>query len=253
MINFNLPRSVYHGEQHLSYAADSLITFHHFAGKDDASFKFALEEARKKCNHSLYHEWRLYLAVQLQLSLLQSSIVSDSNYLYVECGVGEAHTLLVTFFYLQSLGGSLFEKFTQSTKILFDTFTGVDKTLIEKDDDRRYKTKSYHNSSFESVKENLNMIQNIIFKPGSIPETLIHIPLDFRSPNFLHIDMNHHVPEIEALNFFYFSMRPGSIILLDDYSFTMSYRQRNAVNSWCQQNCIQMPINLPTGQGILIR
>ena len=253
MLNFSLPKSAFHGEKELSYASDSLITFHHFSGKNDSNFQFALREARKLCKHSLYHEWRLYLAVQVQLSLLQTSILSSSDYLYVECGVGEAHTLLVTYFYLISVGGDLNEKFAKSKKILFDTFTGVDEKLIDKNDNTLYKTNSYHKTSFESIKEKLKIIDHIQFVPGSIPETLINIPVKYRSPTFLHIDMNHYVPEIEALNFFYFSMRPGSIILLDDYSFTLSAQQRNAINKWCTQNHILAPINLPTGQGLLLK
>tara|TARA_B100000674_G_C37740402_1_gene868619 strand:- start:61 stop:258 length:198 start_codon:yes stop_codon:yes gene_type:complete len=65
--------------------------------------------------------------------------------------------------------------------------------------------------------------------------------------------MNHYVPEIEALDFFYFSMRPGSIILLNDYSFTLSAQQRIAINKWCTQNHILARINLPTGQGLLLK
>ena len=54
--------------------------------------------------------------------------------MYVECGVGEAHTLLVTYSYLISVGGDLNEKFSKSKKILFDTFTGVDEKLIDEND-----------------------------------------------------------------------------------------------------------------------
>jgi hypothetical protein len=180
------------------------------------------------------------------------TLKNNKDYLYVECGVGEAMTILLTNEYFKLIGGDLYEKFLKAPKILIDTFDGVDKNLVEKNDKREYTTNSYNGASYAIIRERLGHIENVNIIKGSIPNILKEVPIRYRKAKFLHIDMNHDVPEVAALNYFYFSMESGSAILLDDYSFASAKQQRDKINEFCTINSLAKPINLPTGQGLML-
>lgn len=248
----SISKNAFHGENNLSYACDSLVTAHHFAGAVDVAFQKALEKARGLCEHPLYHQWRLYLAVSIQRQLISQCLRNSSTYLYTECGVGEGHTLLVSHFYFEYIGGELFDLWNKSEKFLCDTFAGVDSSLIDsKDDDREFITTPYHGATLEKLQDRFSMIPNIAYIVGSIPSSLDFIPLSKRSPSFLHIDLNHYVPELAALKYFYLNMQKGSSILFDDYSFQSARTQRDEIDKWCATCGYALPLNLPTGQGLI--
>ena len=251
-MQINLSDNCYHGETVLTYAADSLITFHHFEGSYDDKFHKALAVTRGYVTHPMYHEWRLYLALQVQQQILTQAIKNNSEYSYAECGVGEAMTILLSNEYFKLVGGELYEIFRKAPKILIDTFEGIDRNLIGKHDTQGYITNSYNGASYAIIRERLEHIENVNIIKGSIPSILNEVPLRYRKAKFVHIDMNHHVPEISALDLFYFSMESGSAILLDDYSFAAAKQQRDKINEWCITNSVSKPINLPTGQGLII-
>lgn len=251
-MQLNLSDNCYHGESNLTYAVDSLITFHHFEGSFDENFKKALAIARSYVTHPMYHEWRLYLALQVQHNILTQITKNNKEYSYVECGVGEAMTILLTNEYFKQVGGELYEIFKKAPKVLIDTFEGIDKNLIEKDDKKEYTQNAYNGASHAKIRERLKNIENVIIIKGSVPSILNEVPIRYRKAKFVHIDMNHHVPEVAALDWFYFSMESGSAILLDDYSFASAKQQRDKINEWCITNSASKPINLPTGQGLIL-
>jgi len=86
---------------------------------------------------------------------------------------------------------------------------------------------------------------------GKVPDTLSKVGSDQIA--FLSIDMNHPVPEIAAMRFFWPRLVPGAIVLLDDYAYSEMYRsQKQAFDELAGELdfCI---LTLPTGQGLIVK
>jgi len=244
---FYTNKNLFHGETP-KYFTDGTVTSHIFGGSTDIAFKKSIADSKKEFVHPLYHEWRLYIACIILKMLLQKRKIK-----YVECGVGEGHTLKVFMNYIKhSKQKKLKDNYNRSIYLLMDTFSGVDMNLVpKKDRENKYITKAYGDSTlsvikkrFSSLKKRANFIQ------GSIPSTLDRIPKKFNSPDFLHIDMNNPIPEVSAINFFIRSMKPGSILLLDDYSFASAKTQRQYIDRYFDKIEKSRPLTLPSGQGI---
>jgi len=84
-----------------------------------------------------------------------------------------------------------------------------------------------------------------------VPETLTAFPAD-RQVAYLSIDMNIVAPEMAAIAFFWDRLVPGGVVLLDDYGWATHRAQREAFDAFAQAHGA-MILNVPTGQGIIIR
>jgi len=84
----------------ITYATDGLVTSHTWGGGGDQEFQHALSTGRCVFVHPLYHEWRLYTAVQLLRQLFERDYKPKT---YVECGVGEGHTLWTFLKYVEAI------------------------------------------------------------------------------------------------------------------------------------------------------
>jgi hypothetical protein len=72
----------------ISYMKDGLITSHHFNATNEKFFESAFLESRIEFTnlHSLYNEWRLYIAAVLTERAFLKVIPND--FIFIECGVG---------------------------------------------------------------------------------------------------------------------------------------------------------------------
>jgi len=84
-----------------------------------------------------------------------------------------------------------------------------------------------------------------------VPDTLAEFPAD-RRVAYLSIDMNIVLPEIATIEFFWDRLVPGAIVLLDDYGWSTHTAQKQAFDAFAQAHGT-MILNLPTGQGLIIR
>lgn len=244
---FYTNKDLFHGELP-KYFKDGTVTSHIFGGSTDIAFQKSVLDSKKEFKHPLYHEWRLYIASIILKMLLQKKKIK-----YVECGVGEGHTLKVFLIYIKKLKQKkLISNLNKSIFLLMDTFNGVDMNLIpRKDKKNKYITKAYGDSTLSVIKKRFySLKRKAYFIKGSIPSTLNRIPKKFYSPDFLHIDMNNPVPEVSAIKFFIKSMKPGSILLLDDYSFASAKSQRQYIDRYFDKIKKSRPLTLPSGQGI---
>lgn len=244
--------NLFHQEK-ISFAADGLITSHYYAGKYDMHFQNALKQAKKEFagKHSLYHEYRIYIACNLMRNIL----CNRNQPIFIECGVGGGMTLFVYSKWMENLKDEKIQNsFKNSTYIGIDTFSGVDPTLISPENliKYRFKETAYLDSDYKKVKQRFSQYKNYVFKQGSIP--YIFETEDFPSPDFLHIDMNNQKPEVEALKYFIPNMKPGSIILLDDYAFSSpKYAlQRMGIDDLLYETTLRTVLTLPSGQGLLV-
>lgn len=256
MINLSLPDGTFHSDRNLSYACDGLVTSNYFRGVDDPIFIRALNLTKRKVSHSLYHRWRLHFAVTLIFQIIHSCMNRGCQFVYVECGVGEGHTLLTALNYftllLETNHYNCAEHFLNGKFLIIDTFEGVDKSLIQPGDNIRYITSTYHGANLHVIKNRFAMIKDLAIIPKSIPSALVDIHHPFQDPSFLHVDMNHDVPEKHALAYFLPRISNG-FVLLDDYGFNAHSRQRLAIDSLCASLQFPLPLNIPTGQGLLFK
>ena len=244
---FYTNKNLFHGTIP-KYFSDGTVSSHIYGGSLDLKFQKAIIDSKKEFTHPLYHEWRLYISSMILKMLLQKKKLK-----YVECGVGEGHTLKVFLNYVKNLKQKkLINNLNKSIFLLMDTFKGVDMNLIPKKDKKKfYITKAYGDSTLSVIKKRFNSIKKkLCIVEGSIPSSLALVPKKFLSPDFLHIDMNNPVPEVSAIKFFIKSMKPGGILLLDDYAFASAKTQRQHIDKYFDKLKISRPLTLPSGQGI---
>jgi len=244
---FYTNKSIFHGITP-KYFTDGIVSSHIYGGSLDLDFQKSIKDSKKEFKHPLYHEWRLYIASMILKMLLQKKKIK-----YVECGVGEGHTLKVFLNYIKKMQQkNLTNNLNKSIFLLMDTFSGVDTNLVPKKDKKNfYITRAYGDSTLSVIKKRFNSLKKKLYIiEGSIPSSLDRVPKKFYSPDFLHIDMNNPMPEVSAIKFFIKSMKSGSILLLDDYAFATAKTQRQYIDKYFDKLKISRPLTLPSGQGI---
>ncbi len=104
--------------------------------------------------------------------------------------------------------------------LLFDTFDGFNKDdlELEKNDDEKYDTSNFSDTSLETVKEFVNGNSNVQYFPGYFPESTTGI--QNQKFAFVHLDADLYKPTLAALNYFYPKLNPGGVIIIHDYNHT---------------------------------
>ncbi len=247
-------------DQGHSFAADGLYCTNYFGGSASSSFQKALDHVRRHVSHPLYHEWRLWTACQIIEQQLHAAISNEQDFVYIEAGVGEGHTILTLLAYISRLDNDKIKRKLDASHFVFlDTFSGVDASILTREEESQaFMESAYGATSKEIFAERLKVfnapMEQVRIIKGSVPSTLNEIPRALSlSCRFLHIDMNNIAPEIGTLSYFMPSLAPGSLILLDDYGFMAHKSQRIAIDQFLRSRNYPMPISLPTGQGLILR
>lgn len=180
--------------------------------------------------------WRAHIASSLFANCFNGGA-------YVECGT---HLGLISRVVFKLHRDKVFKKF------LFDTWTGVPESQFSSDEPLAewHNRNNYTEDTFEFVRSLQTDFSDLILVRGAIPETLTSDYNDI-APSFLHIDMNIEYPERKALEFFVPQMKPGSVVLLDDYGFSRHSKQRHSQDYFFSQIGKQ-PTQLPTGQAFVL-
>lgn len=166
---------------------------------------------------------------------------------FVECGVS---TGMMSLAICQRYGSDI----SNLSKLfyLFDTFEGIpleqasasEKAHAAKNNDINYF------SCFEIASRNFRPYPFVRLVKGKIPDTLTGTQID--KVSYLSIDMNITAPERAALEHFWPRMTKGGIVLLDDYGFKGYEEQRKMADHFAHSHG-RTVLNLPTGQGIIIK
>lgn len=85
---------------------------------------------------------------------------------------------------------------------------------------------------------------------GWIPERFAEVAHE--SFSLVHIDVDLYEPTRESLEFFHPRLVPGGVIVLDDHGFTSCPGATKAAEDFCAATQTVV-INLPTGQGIILK
>lgn len=103
---------------------------------------------------------------------------------------------------------------------------------------------------YEEVKQKFSDSPNVHVIQGKVPDSFsIAAP---EKVAFLHLDMNHAVAEIAALEVLFDRMVPGAVMILDDYGWAYYRAQKEAEDPWLAKRGYHV-LELPTGQGMVIK
>ena len=133
---------------------------------------------------------------------------------------------------------------------LFDTFSGIPQAQIRPDEAHAREQNKVYRDVYETARKNFAPWPNAILVKGTIPQSLIEVKID--KVAYLMIDMNIVEPERMALSYFLPKMVRGSIILFDDYGWSGYHLQKKALDAIAAEHGLKI-MNLPTGQGMLIK
>lgn len=105
--------------------------------------------------------------------------------------------------------------------------------------------------SQEIVEQNLGQFEFVRYHAGWIPDRFDDVAE--RRFRFVHVDVDLYQPTRDSLAFFYDRLVPGGILLCDDYASTRCPGARQAFDELADEWGLPGVIELPTGQGFIVR
>ena len=101
---------------------------------------------------------------------------------------------------------------------LFDTFEGFTKQDLAKENQTgdRFSIDMFSATSITQVQKHINGNTNLRFKPGFFPDTAQGLESEIFA--LVHIDADLYAPTTAALNFFYFKLTHGGVMIIHDYN-----------------------------------
>lgn len=165
---------------------------------------------------------------------------------FVECGVNTGIFSLAIMHYCD---------FNQSNKkfYLFDTFEGIPEEQYTPEERAIGLDKAHEGSYFDCydiAKKNFAPYSGAVLVQGRVPESLSQVNIE--KVAYVGIDMNSVAPEIAAAEHFWPKMVPGAVMMLDDYGWVHHRYQKEAFDRFAAERGVKI-LNLPTGQGLLIK
>jgi O-methyltransferase len=223
-----------------SFGADNLITFNrNLTFTEDQRLVEAIDAAaHSDLERSLI--WRVHVACWAAQVALQQP--GD----FVECGVFQGFMSDCISRYLN---------FSQLPRQfwLYDTFQGLVPEYATEEELKRWNPR-YQSPEFSdlynTVCQRFAALINVRVVQGALPDSLAE-----QQPEqiaFLHLDLNAEKAELGTLAALYGRIVSGGVILLDDFGWLAHRSQMQAELAFFEQHQ-QMVLELPTGQGLVIK
>lgn len=227
------------------FAADGLYTAHQPRFRSQEEFADAYRRGVKASGHDPGIEWRVHVA------LWAASTALGAPGDFVECGVNAGFVSSAILEYLD------FDR-TGRRYYLVDTFAGpvaAQYSAAEVQDGRLDRAEEARRAGayvtdVERVTGNFRQWPSATVVQGAVPDVLPRIPA--AEVAFLHLDLNCAYPEVAALEYFWTRMRPGAVVLFDDYTYFGHHHQGDAIDQFLKKKGARV-LALPTGQGIILR
>jgi len=219
-------------EQVPLYAEDGLWTYHSHKFVDDERFAKAYRRSVQAAGFDYAIRWRLHTM------LWAAEHARHLDGAFVECGTGRGFMASAICDYLGWKDRPFY---------LYDTFLPV------APDEHGHQpaegiTLPHYADGSQQVAENFAEWPGVQLVVGEIPGTL----LDTSPVAFLHVDLNHAVPEEAAVRHFWPKLTAGAPVIFDDYGFQGYEAQRQAADRLGRELGFRI-LSLPTGQGLVLR
>ncbi len=222
----------------LSYLQDGLATVHNCRFMTDAAFLRAYragEETGSWRERDIH--WRVHVACWA--AGRAANLPGD----WVECGVYRGGLAMAVAEYVR------LER-TDKTFFLVDSFGGLVADCISEEERRAGRRPGGYEDCSAEVEATFARFPNVRVIKGVVPDILPSI--DAQAISYLSLDMNCALPEVAAAEFFWDRMVSGGIVLLDDYAYRGFEPQGAAFDAFAAARGV-LVLNLPTGQGIIVK
>jgi hypothetical protein len=215
-----------------AYKHDQMLTAHNHSFMNDPRFQRAYARAVKTAGWDYQIYWRVH--VILWAAATAAALDGD----FVECGTGRG-------FMASAICESL--SWAHRPFYLLDTF---ESGLVKPDSSHRQSPSGHYATGADEVRKNFLAWPGVELVVGMIPKTLQQV--DSLSVAFLHLDMNHPDPEVQALRHFWPKLASGGMVVFDDYAMKYFEPVHEAHNRVAEDLGFSI-LSLPTGQGIAIK
>jgi hypothetical protein len=184
--------------------------------------------------------WRLHTAIWAVSVGLKN--IEIENEIFVECGTGKGYMAAGIFEYL---------KWDEKKPIFFliDSFksTMPDDRGVQSDNGQKL---FVYADGDKEVRDYFSIYPRVEIVKGIIPMILNDLP-EQSVIKFLHLDLNSHVAEEQALEYLTNRFTTGSVILFDDYGGPGGEKQAEMHEKFASKNNKSL-LCLPTGQALII-
>jgi hypothetical protein len=216
------------------YDEDSLLTLNSCDFVDEPRFSSAYRRAVQAGGFDYGIRWRAHTV------LWAAALAASMEGVFVECGTGRGFMMSAVCEYLNWQDRPLY---------LFDTFRP---TMPDREGKQSAggKVSPHYASGPDAVARNFQEWPGVKLVVGEVPATFAKTSIDRVA--FLHIDMNHPLPEEAAVREFWPRMVDGGVMLLDDYGAS-NHRQSRLVHNALSDEFGYRILSLPTGQGLVVK
>jgi O-methyltransferase len=141
---------------------------------------------------------------------------------------------------------------TQTSPLfMFDTFAGIPAENLTEEERAAGFAGSWADTSVEHVRQRLaEWPQRTRFCVGDVFQTLDETETGTLS--LVHMDLNAAAATKRGLEYVHPRLRPGGVIVFDDYGFT-GYEDQRAVVDEFFAGVPEVPVALPTGQALVVK
>ena len=235
----------YPGQKGLPFNADNLSTVNRHSFANSKKFQESLLASESRWNSSTPPRdisWRLNTFLWAFGQNLNHPDINES--IFIECGTGLGY---------MTSGACKYFNFNESSPALYliDRYedSSVTNTKSSETKTKSFDTLAAYTDDVSEVIEYFDMYPTVNILKGLIPKVLEELPS--KPILFLHVDLNAHVPEREALEILSIKFVPGTIILFDDYGGPGAYLQADVHEKFAHSNNKNLLI-LPTGQAMIV-
>jgi len=215
------------------YNQDGLRTSHNHSFLEAPDFQDAYARAVKAAGWDYEIHWRVHV-------ILWAAITAQPlPGAFVECGTGRG-------FMASAICQGL--AWTDRPFYLFDTFQPE---LVTPDSATRHEGHSpVYARCPEEPQTNFREWPGVKLVVGTIPQSLTDV--NIASVAFLHVDLNHPLPEEGVIRHFWPKLCPGAIVVFDDYAYE-GYEASHVSADRVAADLGFLIVSLPTGQGLAIK
>lgn len=188
--------------------------------------------------------WRHYNIFWSVRHAINATSAGHKN--FIECGVADG---VSTYFAIRA---AIFESCNQSKFFLYDSWEDIREEGLTSAEKSLGLLGEYSYLDINDTKSNLAEYKDMtVFNQGFLPDSLekSENPTD---SVWIHIDLNAAKPTLAALQYFYEGLRPGGVIIFDDYAWNGHWDTKKTVDDFFNSTN-GTNLSLPTGQAIYFK